>query len=49
LLAHCRARGIDLPAGTVVTTGSNTGLVLVDPGGLVTLEDDGLALVTVQF
>lgn len=49
LVNHCRANGIGLAAGTVITTGSCTGMIFVDPGARILAEFPGIGSVAVAF
>jgi 2-keto-4-pentenoate hydratase len=49
LLGHCARRGIDLPSGAVVTTGSSTGMHFVQPGGIAELRLGDRVMVQARF
>ncbi len=45
----CAARNRPVRAGDIITTGSCTGLIFIEPGSLVNLEFPGMGQVTVSF
>ena len=49
LANHCAARGKSLRAGDVITTGTHTGLVFVNPGDAVSVEFPGIGSVKIAF
>lgn len=49
LVNHCRRNGIDLAAGTFITTGSCTGMIFVAPEVRVEADFPGLGRVQVAF
>ena len=49
LVAHLGRRGIDIPAGSIVTTGSCAGIRHVESGTQVEAEFAGLGALTVQL
>jgi 2-keto-4-pentenoate hydratase len=49
LIGHCRANGIALRTGTVITTGSCTGMTFVEPGVRVVAEFPGFGTASVVF
>lgn len=49
LVNHCRASGLSLAAGTVITTGSCTGMIFVEPGAEVVAEFPGFGSAMVGF
>jgi 2-keto-4-pentenoate hydratase len=49
LVNHCRANGLSVAAGTVITTGSCTGMIFVEPGAKIVAEFPGFGSVAVDF
>lgn len=49
LVNHCARRGYSLHAGDIVTTGTHTGLVFVQPGAAVSVTFPGIGAVHVSF
>lgn len=49
LIAHCRANGIALRAGTLITTGSCTGMAFVQPGAQVSAEFPDIGGASITF
>ena len=49
LVNHCARRGVGLKAGDIVTTGTHTGLVFVEPGDTVSVLFPGVGEVHVSF
>jgi 2-keto-4-pentenoate hydratase len=49
LVNHCRRRRGGLKAGTMITTGSCTGMIFVEPGARMQAEFPGIGSVDVEF
>ncbi len=49
LIDHCRTNGVALRAGTLITTGSCTGMTFVQPGAHVSAEFPGIGTASVIF
>jgi 2-keto-4-pentenoate hydratase len=49
LANHAASRGLPLKAGTIITTGSHTGMLDAPPGAMVTAQLEGIGEATLQF
>ena len=49
LVEHCRVNGLVLPAGSIITTGSYTGMEFPERAGRVTGEIEGLPPVSIEL
>ena len=49
LANHCAARRLDLAAGTIITTGTHTGLILAPPGATATVRFPGIGEASVTL